>query len=392
MSKKKKSKSNRKVGVLIGGSGLIGGTLAHYFKTKTPDEIEIRAPSSKKLSIRNAGDIRDYLKRVKPDFLINTAIANIGSDAQLALEVNYFGTLNLARAAAAMNIPYIHLSSAATLPMGENLSEDQQLEITPDLNNYSKSKLMAETTLHHMYKHEGLDYTGIRLAVVYGDHDHKIQGFHRMLFTIADESMPFLFTKKGVAHSYSNASKLPYFIHHILKNREEFSGEVFHFVDKNHVELSELILVIKSYLNLSLPREIFVPFSFAKVGQKSLSLLLKGLTKIGLHASLPAEIMFLESFYKTQTLSSEKLARSSYVDPRPAETIFTMLPNLVRYYLDRWTHQNILSTFSDEIVNPCRKDMPFFDNPKELLKSVHTDSIKPFVELLDLKEKKEEKM
>jgi len=38
----------KRLGVLIGGSGLIGGTLAHYFKTKTEDEIEIRAPSSKK--------------------------------------------------------------------------------------------------------------------------------------------------------------------------------------------------------------------------------------------------------------------------------------------------------------------------------------------------------
>ena len=105
MVEQKNSNSQKKLGVLIGGSGLIGGTLAHYFKTKTPDDIDIRAPSSKKLSIRNAGDIRDYLKRVKPDFLINSAIANINADAQLAVEVNYFGSLNLARAAAAMQIP-----------------------------------------------------------------------------------------------------------------------------------------------------------------------------------------------------------------------------------------------------------------------------------------------
>ena len=47
--------NKKRLGVLIGGSGLIGGTLAHYFKTKTAEEIEIRAPSSKKLSIRDAG-------------------------------------------------------------------------------------------------------------------------------------------------------------------------------------------------------------------------------------------------------------------------------------------------------------------------------------------------
>lgn len=40
-------KKQRRLGVLIGGSGLIGGTLAHYFKSKTPEEFDIRAPSSK---------------------------------------------------------------------------------------------------------------------------------------------------------------------------------------------------------------------------------------------------------------------------------------------------------------------------------------------------------
>jgi uncharacterized protein YbjT (DUF2867 family) len=33
-------------GLVVGGSGLIGGYLLHYFKTKTP-EIDVRAPNSK---------------------------------------------------------------------------------------------------------------------------------------------------------------------------------------------------------------------------------------------------------------------------------------------------------------------------------------------------------
>ena len=31
--------------MMIGGSGLIGGYITHYFKTKFPNEVEIRAPS-----------------------------------------------------------------------------------------------------------------------------------------------------------------------------------------------------------------------------------------------------------------------------------------------------------------------------------------------------------
>ncbi|MEK6201000.1 MAG: NAD-dependent epimerase/dehydratase [Desulfobulbaceae bacterium] len=380
------SPPNKMLGILIGGSGLIGGTLAHYFKTKTTDSIELRAPSSKKLSIRNAGDIRDYLKRVRPDFVINTAIANIGSDSQLAFEVNYLGTLNLARAAAALRIPYIHISSAAILPYGEEIKEEEHLPLTAQLNNYAKSKLMAEQTLQHMHQNVGLDYTANRLAVVYGEHDHKIQGFHRLFFSIADQAMPVLFTKKKVLHSYSNADKLPYFVHHVLLNRQEFSGETYHFVDKKPVELADLILTIKSYLEVKTPREIYVPYPVATIGKKTMEILLKVFSKIGLKASLPAELMFLESFYKTQTLSSSKLHRSSFQDPMPEETIYTKLPALVIYYLTRWSHQNLISTFSDSMIQATAMDTEFQQAPQALLNNIHQDSISPFADLCNVPE------
>ncbi len=375
------SSSEKLLGVLIGGSGLIGGTLAHYFKTKTPDTIELRAPSSKKVSIRNSVDIKDYLKRLQPDFVINTAIANIGADSQLALEVNYIGALNLARACAALKIPYIHISSAATLPNGTDLTEEDNLIIEPKLNNYAKSKLMAEATLEYMQKSVGLDYTCVRLAIVYGEHDHKTQGFHRLFFSIADEAMPVIFTKKHVMHSYSNANKFPYFIHHVLLNREEFSGETYHFVDKDPVELADLILTIRSYLELKRPLEIYVPYSIAIFGKKILESILNVLSSIGIHGGLPAELMFLESFYKTQTLSAKKLEESSFVDPKPKENIYSKLPELVVYYLTRWTHENMISTFDEEVLGPDTMSHDFNLSPAELLESVHQDSTSPYNEV-----------
>ncbi len=251
--------SAKKLGIVIGGSGLIGGTLVHYFKTKTPKTIEIRAPSSKKLSIRSAGDIRSYFDEVQPDFLINAAITNLSSNSRLALEVNYLGSIHLAKAAAEHNIPYIHFTTAAALPYGDNLAEHDTLPVTADMNNYAKSKLMTEKSLEHLRETIGLDYTSIRLAIVYGDHDHKIQGFHRLFFSIVEQSMPFLFTSKGIQHSYSNCRKIPFFVHHTLENREEFSGQTYNFIDKDPVELARLILTIKKYLQLKSPKEIYVP-------------------------------------------------------------------------------------------------------------------------------------
>ncbi len=368
-----------KIGVLFGGSGLIGGTMVNYFKTKRPGLVDMRAPSSKKVSLRNCKDIRDYLLSLKPDFVINTAITNIDAGSQLTFEVNYIGAINIARAAAALKIPYIHFSSAATLPPGTNLSEDDQLPMSAQLSNYAKSKLMTEETLSYMAKHDGLDYSTIRLAIAYGSHDHKIQGFQRLLFSIADESMPFLFTKKGIIHSYSNSRKLPYLVHHMLDNREEFSGNTYHFVDKDPVELSKLILTIRSHLNLSSPKEIYVPYTVARTGKKSVKIVLRLLTKIGLKATLPPELMFLSAFYRTQTLSGKRLEESSFVDPMPDETVFSRLPEMIIYYINRWSHQNLITTYDEKLVEFDKSiEHDFKHNPQALLDAIHREATTPF--------------
>ncbi|MDH3331796.1 MAG: SDR family oxidoreductase [Desulfobulbaceae bacterium] len=380
-------------GLLIGGSGLIGGFLLHYFKTKTP-EIDVRAPNSKKLSLRELNDIISYFKRHKPDFVINSAITAIRSDALLSYEVNYLGSINLARAALALNIPYIHISSAATLPPGENLTEEDHLPLNASLPNYAKSKLMTELTLRHMHEKYGLQYTLIRMAIVYGAHDHKIQGINRLLFNMVDRAMPFMLTKKkGVLHSYSNASKVPYFIHYILKNREKFSGQHFHFVDPEPVDLAKLILTIKDYMNLKTPREIYIPYPVAKAGNNFMTWVIKAFNRIGYKAHMPAEMIFLENFYKTQTLSCEKLKKSGFVDPNPQATIFTELPALIEYYIARWEHLNLFSSFSskdfklshpmEQKAGPAEEVAEIFMNsPTKLLDTMQNEGIEPLKEIL----------
>lgn len=230
----------------------------------------------------------------------------------------------------------------------------------------------------------GLDYTIIRVAIVYGEHDHKIQGFHRLLFTIADESMPFLFTRRKVKHSHSNANKLPYFIHHILNHREEFSRQTYHFVDKEPVAFDDLALTIRAYLELKKPREIYVPYPVVQIGKFFLERLISFLGQFGIAARLPPEYMFLKDVYQSQTLSREKLEQSSFVDPAPKENIYTRLPSLIIYYLTRWGHLNLITRYKNEFfADDLEGD--FLYRPEELLRSVHADSIAPFAELLETK-------
>ncbi len=375
----------KKVGVLLGGSGLIGGAITYYFKKIASRKIELFSPNSKKLSLRVPNDIKQYFKKIKPDFIVNAAIASLDSDPQLSLETNYIGSINLARAAVSLNIPYIHFSSSATMPNRLDLSEHENLPLTPALNNYAKSKLMAELTLRHMWENEGLDCTIIRLGVVYGRHDHKIQGFHRLLYSIADQAMPFMMTRHGILHSYTNAHKIPPFVHYILDHRSEFSKQIYNFVDHNPIDLSELILTIKSYLQLRLPREIYVPYSIARMGRTILGWFIKKLNVISIEARIPAELMFLENFYLTQTLATDKLAGSSYGLPEPGKTVFTELPAMIEYYLGRWEHLNLISSFDESYCQPALLSNSFSTAPEKLLQAVNDNQLPELADFSELR-------
>lgn len=367
-------------GIIVGGTGLIGGALVHYFNKCCPECIEILSPNSKKMNLADEVDIKRYTNHWQPDFIINTAIAAIDSDPKLAYTVNYIGSINLAKIAAKRNIPYIFISSAAVLPEGKKLLENQHLPLTSSLSNYAKSKLMCELTLKHMHEKDELDVTIIRLGIVYGKHDHKTQGFHRLLYSIADQALPFFLTAKGVQHSYTNSKKLPHFIHHTLQHRAEFSGQLYNFVDSEPVELVHLIKTIKSFLGVKKPRNIFLPLPIANFGAKTIKLLLKNLLRIGIDAKMPAELLFLRQFYKTQTLDPAKFLDTSFTDPMPGETIYTKLPEIIEYYITRWEHRNLISGFNDEFYAHQKDIQQFIAEPQQLLQKIHNGDFTPFGE------------
>ena len=363
--------NDKRVGIIIGGSGLIGGALLAYLNSCDLG-VEVLAPNSKRLNLAKAESVERYFERYSPAFIINAAIAAIDSSAALAYEVNYSGTLRLAEVAIQYGVPLIHMSSAAVMATGEGLDENERLSLTPLLANYAKSKVMAEQSLEHMAKAAGLDYSIVRLAIVYGKHDHKIQGFHRLLFSIADQAMPLLLTKKNVKHSYSNLRKIGPFVHHLLQHRTESSGHIYNFADPEPVELATLILTVKKLMGLATPKPIYVPLAWAKMGKYIVSWLIEHLSRIGIEAKMPGEIQFLEQFYLSQTMAVHKVERSTFKDPAPGETVLSVLPTLIEYYVARWEKLNLIHTFNAEFYSSeeCRVEQ-FRADPEGLLKEVH---------------------
>lgn len=372
--------SKQKLGILLGGSGMIGGALTHYFKVHSQGNVDVLSPNSTKLSLREHHDILRYFKKYQPDFIINCAIAPLDSDAQMAYEINYLGSVRLAKMAIGLKIPYIHFSSSAIMPMRGDLSEGDVQPLQAKMSNYAKSKLMAEKTLLHLHEAQGLDCTIIRLGVVYGKHDHKVQGVHRMIFSIADQSMPFIMSRPGVFHSYTNSEKVPPFVDYILENREEFTGKIYNFVDREPVEMISLIKAIKKQLGVKMPRNICIPYPFARTGSTFIRWMVKKLSGVGLEVKMPPELMFMKNFYKSQTLQAKNLEQSSYFDSLTDVSIYTELPDMLEYYMARWHHFNLLSSDRKE---PHSTQVPvgqFIDTPQELVDLVHRNSFLPFDE------------
>ena len=96
--------------------------------------------------------------------------------------------------------------------------------------------------------------------------------------------------------------------------------------------------------------------------------------RIGTEARIPAELMFIENFYESQTLSSKNLKDLSYKDPDPGITIFTELPAMIEYYLTRWKHLNLLSIPGDEQKSHQNRSLGFQQSPSTLLDYLHNNN------------------
>jgi len=111
-------------------------------------------------------------------------------------------------------------------------------------------------------------------------------------------------------------------------------------------------LTIKCYLELSVPKKIFLPYRLAKFGRQILGILVKALSRIGVEARMPGELMFLEDFYKTQTLSAARLLNSSYRDPAlEPVAVYSKLPDMIEYYMGRWEPLNLISSSNRAIFD-----------------------------------------
>ena len=181
--------------IITGGSGRFGQTLKKY-KSK----YKLFFPSKRQLNILNFKSSLNYLKRLKPNFLVHLAglsrPMNIhDKEIEKSIDLNIIGTSNITKACSLLNIKLIYFSTNYVYPgvKGNYSEKDAVLPV----NNYAWSKLGGEAAVH-LYKNSLI----LRVSMTEKPFVHKKAFVNvKTNFLYHEDIVPFLFkllNKRGI--------------------------------------------------------------------------------------------------------------------------------------------------------------------------------------------------
>jgi dTDP-4-dehydrorhamnose reductase len=181
--------------VITGGTGRFGSILK---KIKSKNKLFF--PDKKKLNIENFKNVRNYLKKTKPDILIHLAglsrPMNVHEkNIKKSINLNIIGTANITKACEEMNVKLIYFSTNYVYP-GEKGNYKENHSLLP-VNSYAWSKLGGEASVQ-LYKNSLI----LRVCMTEKPFIHKI-AFSNVItsFTYHENIAKILFkliNKKGI--------------------------------------------------------------------------------------------------------------------------------------------------------------------------------------------------
>ncbi len=129
--------------LLAGGSGQVGNAL----QRADPSGIEIVAPSSQELDIRQSASVEAAFAEIRPDVVINaaayTSVDGAEREPELARKVNAEGPAHIARACRANRAYLIHLSTDYVFD-GRKTMPYMESDATNPQGVYGRTKLQGE--------------------------------------------------------------------------------------------------------------------------------------------------------------------------------------------------------------------------------------------------------
>ena len=135
--------------VFTGGSGRFGSIIK-----KSKSKYKLFFPSRKELDVNNLNKIKNYLKKIRPNYLVHMAAVSRPmsiheKNINLSIKTNIIGTSNIVLACSEKNIKLVYFSSSYVYP-GVSGNYKETDPVKPEMN-YSKSKLGGECAVS-MYK------------------------------------------------------------------------------------------------------------------------------------------------------------------------------------------------------------------------------------------------
>lgn len=133
--------------VLLGGTGYVGSEFARVMQARG---LKFAAPKRSEVNYSNFSDLRQFLEKTQPEFLINAA-GYTGKPNVDACEANWADTLQgntlfpvaVAHACASLNIPYGHVSSGCIFT-GAKVNGQVEKDLTePELQALLKKEPAA---------------------------------------------------------------------------------------------------------------------------------------------------------------------------------------------------------------------------------------------------------
>jgi len=165
--------------LLTGVSGQVGGDLLPMLEPFST----VIAPGRSELDLRDRGAIQDFIREIRPDWVINpaayTAVDQAESEPEVAYAINAEAARAIGDAAAELRIPVIHFSSDYVYS-GEGSAPWVETDAPGPMGTYGLSKLAGDRALAD----SGAAHLIFRTSWVYGS---RGRNFLRTILHLAQQ-------------------------------------------------------------------------------------------------------------------------------------------------------------------------------------------------------------
>lgn len=241
--------------IIIGGSGFVGSFLIKELNDSSTINLD-KNPSPFYNKNTVIGDIREISQINLPkgtDTVVLLAAEHRDdiSPVSLYYDVNVQGTKNVLQAMDNTGVKKLIFTSSVAI-YGLDKSNPDETHPEDPFNHYGKSKWQAEKVIEEWYNNnsEGKSVTIIRPTVIFGERNRG--NVYSLLKQIS--SRKFIMIGKG-----QNKKSMAYVgnIVALIKDRldkSELGFQVFNYSDKPDFSMTELVKVIESKMNISVPK------------------------------------------------------------------------------------------------------------------------------------------